>query len=117
MRVLRTLRKEQYFQAEIGLSFTSLFLPNFIHVISVYGSSESDFKIIQNFLDRCHNVISASLLLARVAGVKMGKGIGIRRARPRRAREEGEKGRFLISTSWRAPRSLARPNSPFRSLS
>ena len=35
LHVLRTLRKEQYSQAEIGLSFTSLFLPNFIYVIPV----------------------------------------------------------------------------------
>lgn len=76
LHVLRTLRKEQYSQAEIGLSFTSLFLPNFIYVIPVYGASESDFKIIQNFLDRCI-VISAILLLARVAGVTRRKGIGI----------------------------------------
>ena len=92
LHVLRTLRKEQYSQAEIGLSFTSLFLPNFIYVIPVYGASESDSKIIQNFLDRCHNVISAVLLLARVAGVKRRKGIGIRARETAKGTRGGGKG-------------------------
>ena len=34
--------------------FTSLVLPNFIYGLLVYGASESDLNIIQNFLDRCH---------------------------------------------------------------
>ena len=34
--------------------FTSLVLPNFIYGLPVYGASESDLNIIQNFLDRCH---------------------------------------------------------------
>ena len=33
-------------------------------LISVYGASEPDLKIIQNFLDICHNVISAVSVLA-----------------------------------------------------
>ena len=34
--------------------FTSLVLPNFVYGLPVYGASESDLNIIQNFLDRCH---------------------------------------------------------------
>ena len=33
--------------------FTSLVLPNFIYGLPVYGGSEPDLNIIQNFLDRC----------------------------------------------------------------
>ena len=34
--------------------FTSLVLPNFVYGLPVYGASEPDINIIQNFLDRCH---------------------------------------------------------------
>ena len=34
--------------------FTSLVLPNFVYGLPVYGASEPDLNIIQNFLDRCH---------------------------------------------------------------
>ena len=54
LHVLRTLRKEQYLQAEINYLFTSLVLPNFIYGLPVYGASEPDLNIIQNVLDRCH---------------------------------------------------------------
>ena len=54
LHVSRTLRKEQYSQAEIDYLFTSLVLPHFIYGLSVYGDSEPDLNIIQNFLDRCH---------------------------------------------------------------
>ena len=33
--------------------FTSLVLPNLIYGLPVYGGSEPDLNIIQNFLDRC----------------------------------------------------------------
>ena len=52
--VLRTLRKEQCSQAEIDHLFTFLVLPNFVYGVSVYGASEPDLNIIQNFLDRGH---------------------------------------------------------------
>ena len=54
LHVLRTLRKEQYSQAEIDHLFTVLVLPNFIDGSPLYGASEPDLNIIQNFLDRCH---------------------------------------------------------------
>ena len=57
--VLRTLRKEQYSQAEKDHLFTSLVLPNFIYGVPVYGASEPDLNVIQNFLD----VIRAVLFL------------------------------------------------------
>ena len=54
LHVLRTLRKEKYSQAEIDHLFTVLVSPNFIYGLPVYGASEPDLNIIQNFLDRCH---------------------------------------------------------------
>ena len=54
LHVLRALRKEQFSQAEIDHLFTVLLLPNCIYGLPVYGASEPDLKIIQNFLDRCH---------------------------------------------------------------
>ena len=54
IHVLRTLRKEQYSQAEIDHLFTVLVSPNSIYGLPVYGASEPDLNIIQNFLDRCH---------------------------------------------------------------
>ena len=45
-------------------------------------------------------VISAVLLLASMAGVKRGKGIGIRARETAKGTREGEKGRFPISPSW-----------------
>ena len=54
LHVLRTLRKEHYSQAEIDQLFISVVLPNFSYALSVYGASESDLTVIQNFLDRCH---------------------------------------------------------------
>ena len=59
LHVLRTLRKEQYSPAEIDHFFTSLVLPNFIYGVPVYGASEPDLNVIQNFLD----VIIAVLFL------------------------------------------------------
>ena len=54
LHVLRTLRKEQYSQAEIDHLFTVLVSPNFIYGLPAYGASEPDRNIIQNILDRCH---------------------------------------------------------------
>ena len=48
LHVLRTLRKEQYSQAEIDHLFTSLVLPNFIYGLLVYGASEPDLKGTQS---------------------------------------------------------------------
>ena len=44
----------QYNQAEIDLLFKAIVLPNLTHGLSVYGASEPDLNIVQNFLDRCH---------------------------------------------------------------
>ena len=54
LHVSRTLRKEQYSQAEIDHLFTVLVLPNFIYGLPVYGASETYLNIIENILDRCH---------------------------------------------------------------
>ena len=52
--ILRTLGKEQYNQTEIDHLFRSLVLPNITYGLSIYGASESDLKVVQRFLDRCH---------------------------------------------------------------
>ena len=52
--VIRTLRKEGISQPEIDKLFKSIVLSNFIYGISVYGASDSDFTVIQKFLDRCY---------------------------------------------------------------
>ena len=52
--ILRTLRKEQYNQTEIDNFFRSLVLPNIIYVLSIYGASESDLRVVQRFLDGCY---------------------------------------------------------------
>ena len=54
LHVSRTLRKEQYSQAEIDHLFTVLVSPNFIYGLPVYGASEPDLNIIQNILDTFH---------------------------------------------------------------
>ena len=59
LHVLRTLTKEQYSPAEIDHLFTFLVLPNFSYGLPVYGASEPDLNVIQNFLD----VIIAVLFL------------------------------------------------------
>lgn len=43
-----------YSQAEIDHLFISIVLPNFNYALAVYGASESDLTVVQNFLDRCH---------------------------------------------------------------
>ena len=77
LHVLRTLRKEQYSEAEIDHLFTVLVLPNFIYGSPVYGASEPDLNITQNFLDRCHKrrfisypVSIKDLLINRIKTVK-----------------------------------------------
>ena len=65
IHVLRTLRKEKYSQTEIDHLFTVLVLPNFIYGLPVYGASEPDLNIIQNFLDRCHKRRFISYLLKK----------------------------------------------------
>ena len=50
IHVLRTLRKEEYSQAEIDHLFTVLVLPNFIYGLPVYGAFEPNLNIIQSIL-------------------------------------------------------------------
>ena len=54
LHVLRTLRKDQYSQAEIDHLFTSLVLSNFIYGLRKCGASEPDLNNTQNCLDRRH---------------------------------------------------------------
>ena len=50
--VIRCLRKEGCSQAEVDHLFSSIVLPNVTYALSVYGASESELTIAQQFLDR-----------------------------------------------------------------
>lgn len=52
--ILRTLRMEDYRQAELDKLFSALVLPKLSYGISVYGSSPPELTTIQCFLDRCY---------------------------------------------------------------
>ena len=51
--VLGSLRKEGMSQEEVDHLFNAIVLPNFSYAPSVYGASDSNLSVIQNFLDRC----------------------------------------------------------------
>ena len=51
--VLGSLRKEGMSQEEVDHLFNAIVLPNFSYALPVYGSSDSDLSVIQNFLDLC----------------------------------------------------------------
>ena len=51
--VIRCLQKEGCSQAEVDHLFSSIVLPNITYALSVYGASESELTIAQQFLDRC----------------------------------------------------------------
>ena len=51
--VIRCLRKEGCTQVEVDHLFSSIVLPNITYALSVYGASESELTIAQQFLDRC----------------------------------------------------------------
>ena len=53
MYVIRCLRKEGCSQAEVDHLFSSIVLPNITYALSVYGASEAELTIAQQFLDRC----------------------------------------------------------------
>ena len=50
--VIRCLQKEGCSQVEVDHSFSSLVLPNITYALSVYGASESELPIAQQFLDQ-----------------------------------------------------------------
>ena len=51
--VLGSLRKEGMSQEEVDHLFNAIVLPNFSFTLPVYGTSDSDLSVIQNFLDWC----------------------------------------------------------------
>ncbi|XP_068698084.1 uncharacterized protein [Montipora foliosa] len=51
--VIRCLRKEGCSQVEVDHLFSSIVLPNITYALSLYGASESELTIAQQFLDRC----------------------------------------------------------------
>lgn len=50
---LGSLCKEGMSQEEVDHLFNAIVLPNFSYALLVYGASDSDLSILQNFLDRC----------------------------------------------------------------
>ena len=48
-----SLRKEGMSQEEVDHLFNAIVLPNFSYALPVYGVSDCDLSVIQNFLDRC----------------------------------------------------------------
>ena len=40
-------------QEEVDHLFNAIVLPNVSYALSIYGASDSDLSVIQNFLDRC----------------------------------------------------------------
>jgi len=51
MYVIRCQRKEGYSQEEVDHFFSSIVLPNISYALPVYGASESELSIAQQFLD------------------------------------------------------------------
>ena len=55
LHVLRVCRKERYSQTEIDYLFYSIVLPNITYGLSVYGASDAEINVLQQFLDRCYS--------------------------------------------------------------
>ena len=56
LHVLRVRRKESYSQREIDYLFYSIVFPNITHGLSVYGASDAEIGVLQQFLDRCYKL-------------------------------------------------------------
>ena len=56
LHVLRVRRKESYSQREIDFLFYSIFFPNITNGLSVYGASDAEIDVLQQFLDRCYKL-------------------------------------------------------------
>ena len=54
--MLRVCRKERYSQTEIDYLFYSIVLPNITYGLSVYGASDAEINVLQQFLDRCYKL-------------------------------------------------------------
>ena len=52
--ILRSLRKEDYSQAELDHLFSSIVLPSITYGLPVYGASDAELTAMQCFLDRCY---------------------------------------------------------------
>ena len=53
LHVLRACRKERYNQTEIDYLFHSVVPPYITYRLSVYGASDAEINVLQQFLDRC----------------------------------------------------------------
>ena len=56
LHVLRVFRKERYSQTEIDSLFFSIVLPIITYGQSVYGASDAEINVLQQFLDRCYKL-------------------------------------------------------------
>ena len=56
LHVLRVCRKERYSQTEIDYLFYSIVLPNITYGLTVYGASDVQINVLQQFLDRCYKL-------------------------------------------------------------
>ena len=56
LHVLRVCRKERYSQTEIDYLFYSIVLPNIPYGLSVYGASDAEINVLQQFLDRSYKL-------------------------------------------------------------
>ena len=63
LHVLRVYRKEHYSQTEIDYFFYSIVLPNITYRLSVYGASDVEINVLQQFLDRCYELCFISTQL------------------------------------------------------
>ena len=54
--MLRVCRKERYRQTEIVYLFYSVVLPNITYGLAVYGASDAEINVLQQFLDRCYKL-------------------------------------------------------------
>ena len=56
LHVLRVCKKERYSQTEIDYLLYSVVLPNITYGLSVYGASNAEINVLQQFLDRCYKL-------------------------------------------------------------
>ena len=63
VHVLRVCRKERYSWNEIDSLFNSIVLPNITYGLSVYGASNAEINVLEQFLDRCYKLCFISTQL------------------------------------------------------
>ena len=56
LQVLRVCREERYSQTEIDYLFYSIVLSDITYGLPVYGASDAEINVLQQFLDRCYKL-------------------------------------------------------------